>query len=140
MTTTTRARRARCEYPECPNWAMTGEARCSDHRGMPLPRDPASSWESRLTGADFTDILGDELARVVKQAAAETNVDSEIGILRVVMTKLLAEEHDPSKLATGVAKLSAAIAQLMRARRQISGEMADSLTDAVATILETMQP
>lgn len=121
---------------------MAGETRCTDHLDAPLPAEerPQTAFDRALAAGEYDDLLGPRLAKVVAQAAAETSVDNEVGIMRVTMAKLLAEETDPSKLAAGVARLSVAIAQMMRTRHALSGQMADSITDAVATILETITP
>mgnify|MGYP001445024594 FL=1 len=72
---------------------------------------------------------------MIAQAAAEASVNHELGALRYVLARLLAEEEDPIALAKAVARVASVSVQAARAQRAISGAVADSLTDAVTQIL-----
>jgi hypothetical protein len=91
-------------------------------------------------GAGFFGVRLAEQIQQVKELAAEAGVDNEIGILRLTLQKLLTEEEDPARLASGVAKLAAVIITAQKAKRVIDGDSADSLLDAVATIVEELNP
>lgn len=99
---------------------------------------PSTSFEERLNAGIYDEIFG-QLKPVIARASAEYGVDNEIGVLRIAMAKLLAEESDPFRLATGVARLSSVIVQAQKAAKVLSGEVADDITGAIATILEEMQ-
>lgn len=140
--TATKARpKLRCNYPGCTRYARPGIDRCTAHKATPLPiddREP-SAFEAQLERGDYRALFGDRLLPILAQAAAENTADTEIGILRLVMARLLAEETDPALLVSGVARLSSVIIQALKANRALSGQVAESLTDAITTILETIE-
>ncbi len=74
---------------------------------------------------------------MIAQAAAERSLADEIGALRFVLARLLAEEQgqDAAKLAASVARVAGVAVQAARAQRAIGGELADGLTEALTQIL-----
>ena len=68
-------------------------------------------------------------------AAEEAGVTHELGALRVVMARLMEEEDDLVVLAGLVARVASVSIQAARIQRAITGQLAESLTDAVTTIL-----
>lgn len=134
-------RRDRCAIAGCLNYAAPKRDRCSAHRDtVELPSGDAEAVAFRvaLDGGHYRAMLG-SLADDIRLAAEESGVSNEIGVLRLVMAKLLAEETDPAKLSSGIAKIAGVIIQAQRAQHTLSGQSADTLTDAVATILEELQ-
>jgi hypothetical protein len=124
-----------CIVDGCTRWARTGQY-CSIHK----PQKNAQDRPAPPPGAGFFGVRLAEQIEKVKEHASEHGVDNEIGILRLTLHKLLTEEDDPARLATGVAKLSAVIITALKAKRVIDGDSADSLLDAVATIVEELNP
>ena len=151
------AARRRCAVAGCPNWARPGAAVCAScqrepKHPRPTPIEPtfaerahdaeadrraaaAQEFRRRLANGDYARLFGDDLAQVIAQAAAEASVNHELGALRYVLARLLAEEEDPIALAKAVARVASVSVQAARAQRAISGAVADSLTDAVTQIL-----
>jgi hypothetical protein len=101
---------------------------------LPTP-DSTAAFRARLENGDYRDLFGDQLAEVMAQAAAEAGVADELGALRVVMARLLAEEDDLEVLATLIARIASVSVQAARAQRAISGQLAEGMTDAITTIL-----
>lgn len=133
------SRRERCEVAGCRRYSRVGERRCTAHRDdLRAPVREPSAFSKALDAGYYRGLIAD-LETDIQEAAAATGVETEIGILRLVMARLLAEETDPGKLSSGVAKLAGVIISAQRAQRALSGASADSLTDAVATILEELQ-
>lgn len=132
--------RDRCDFTGCARFARPGTTRCSRHRdAIDRHGDPPTTFEASIEAGEYAGLFG-SLAPQIAQAAHESGIESEIGVLRLVMARLLAEEADPAKLASGVAKLASVVIQAQRAQRALSGKAADDLTDAVAVILEELAP
>ncbi len=98
-------------------------------------RRAAVRFRRRLKQGDYQGVFEGWLKEVIAQAAAERSLTDEIGALRFVLARLLAEEDDLTKLATGVARVATVAIQAARTQRAISGELADGLTEALTQIL-----
>jgi hypothetical protein len=98
-------------------------------------RKAAAEFRARLEAGDYRGLFDPSLKELMVEAAAENGVDDEIAILRIVMARLLAEEDDPVTLANAISRVAAVSIQAARAQRAISGKLAESLTDAMTTIL-----
>jgi hypothetical protein len=105
--------------------------RTSDSR---LPT-PDSSFRARLESSDYRELLGERLGEVMAEAAAEAGVADELGALRIVMARLLTEEEDLVVMARLIARIASVSIQAARVQRAISGQLAESLTEALTTIL-----
>ena len=95
----------------------------------------AREFRARLEAGDYRGLFDPSLKELMVEAAAENGVDDEIAILRIVMARLLAEEDDPVTLANAISRVAAVSIQAARAQRAISGKLAESLTDAMTTVL-----
>jgi hypothetical protein len=92
----------------------------------------------RLEKGEYAALFDENVSRVIAQAAQamqERGPDDEIGALRFVMARLLAEERDATKLASSVTRVVTAAVQAARTRRAIGGETAEGLTSALTQIL-----
>ena len=69
------------------------------------------------------------------QAAAQAGVADELGALRIVMARLLTEQDDPVVLAPLIARIASVSIQAARVQRAISGQLAETITEAVTSIL-----
>ncbi len=98
-------------------------------------RRAAVRFRRRLKQGDYQGLFEGRLKEVIAQAAAERSLTDEIGALRFVLARLLAEEDDLTKLATGVARVATVAIQAARTQRAISGELPDGLTEALTQIL-----
>ena len=65
-------------------------------------------------------------------AGSEGSLSDEIGALRLVLARVLAEEEDPARLATSIPRIVDAVVQ---AQRTLSGTMAEDLTEALTQVL-----
>lgn len=132
--------RERCDFTACNRYARPGSTRCTRHRDAVdhKGREP-NTFTAAIEAGEYASLFG-SLTPQIAQAAHESGIESEIGVLRLVMARLLAEETDPGKLASGIAKLAGVVIQAQRAQRALSGKAADDLTDAVAVILEELNP
>jgi hypothetical protein len=154
---TARAPRRRCGAPGCTNFARGRTAFCAAHKGEAVRRPEAPAGEAfaermaredaerraeaarvfreRLDDGDYRGLFGERLTGLMTQAAAEGGVDDEIAVLRIVMARLVAEEDDPVTLAKAISRVAAVSIQAAKARRAISGQLAEGLTDAITAIL-----
>ena len=73
------------------------------------------------------------------EAAGEAGVSDELGALRIVMARLLTEEDDLVVLAQLIARIASVSIQAARVQRAISGQQAESLTEALTSILTDLE-
>ena len=107
-----------------------------DNSSSPTARQAAAAqFRARLETGDYRGLFGERLGALMTQAAAETGVDDEIAILRIVMARLITEEDDPVTLAKEISRVAAVSIQAARARRAINGQLAEGLTEALTSIL-----
>jgi hypothetical protein len=95
----------------------------------------AAEFRARMDAGDYRGLFGERLNALMAQAAAEGGVADELAVLRIVMARLLAEEDDAVVLAKTIARVAAVSIQAARAQRVLSGQMAETMTDAITTIL-----
>lgn len=74
-------------------------------------------FQARLATGDYDALLGAGLREALRGAAADDGLEAEIGALRLALARLLQEEGDPSRLATGVARVAGVAVQAARLRR-----------------------
>jgi porphobilinogen deaminase len=98
-------------------------------------RRAAEEFRARLEAGDYRGLFGERLNALMAQAAADGGVADELAVLRIVMARLMAEETDPVVLAKAISRVAAVSIQAARAQRAISGQLAESLTDALTSIL-----
>ena len=104
-----------------------------------LHDSPAAAFRARLESGDYRALLGRRLGEVMAEAAGEAGVADELGALRVVMARLLTEEDDLMVLAPLIARIASVSIQAARVQRAISGQLAESLTEALTTILTDLE-
>ncbi|MGI8643678.1 MAG: hypothetical protein ACR2LS_06130 [Thermomicrobiales bacterium] len=110
-------------------------SRADDEDAEEQRRNAAATFRRWLEQGNFPALFDQKLSNVIAQAAQERNLSTEIGSLRFVLARLLAEEEDVGKLATSVARVSSVLVQATRVQRTIGGEVADGLTEAMTRIL-----
>jgi hypothetical protein len=81
----------------------------------------------------------DEVLDVARLAAAgDVSLEEEIAMLRICMRRVLEADVDPAKTLQLLSRGVGQLAQLMRAKRALSGEAADGLADAFAKALDEL--
>lgn len=118
----------RCARPGCRAWAMRGHEYCRAHRSG--GREPPSSTEARLRAR-----LEERIAAVLAQAGSAQSLAEEIGALRLVLARVLAEEDDPARLAASIPRIVDTVVRAVRAQRALSGVQAQGLTEALTQVL-----
>ena len=131
----------RCTVPGCGRFTRAGDLYCARHQqdddrhGVDDDAEPGerghASFHARLATGDYERVIGTELRRVLEDAAAAPDLDQEIGALRVSLARLIQEERDPSRLATGVARLASVAVQAAKLRNGGKTE-----EDGILAILE----
>jgi hypothetical protein len=89
------------------------------------PQDALSAFRARLASGRFSTVLGAPLRRTIRDAATDPGLDAEVGALRLALARLLTEERDPSRLAAGVARLTAVAVQAARLRQSADDDPND---------------
>ena len=102
-------------------------------------RKAKAAFRARLESGDYRELFGGGLGEVMAQAAEQADVSDELGALRIVMARLMEEEDDLEVLAGLVARVASVSIQAARIQRVITGQLAESLTDAVTTILADLE-
>lgn len=133
--------RRHCEHPGCRAWAKRGQTLCYAHftqRARQRQANAADTPTAELDGARAA--LDQRIEEAVSRFAAEANLEretlsEEIGALRIVLARLLAEEDDPARLATSIPRVVDAVVRAVRAQHALTGEMAEGLSGAVTQIL-----
>ena len=98
-------------------------------------RAAKAAFLARVESGDYRELFGGRLGEVMAQAAEEAGVAAELGALRIVMARMMEEEDDLVVMAGLVARVASVSIQAARIQRAITGQLAESLTDAVTTIL-----
>jgi hypothetical protein len=102
-------------------------------------RDPVDAqrerFRERVEQGRYDGLLDSSVRKVLREGAAIRGVDEELGAIRFALAKLLAEEPDASKLASGVARLTSAAVQAMKLGQSIGDETDRSLADLLNQIL-----
>ena len=135
----------RCAAPGCGRFVARGTGYCRRHaaessaedRGPPASNEGerAELFRERVRAGDYRALLEPALWGVIATASADRGLANEIGSLRVVLARLLAEEGDPGRLAQNAARVAAVLVQATRAQHALSGDMADGLAEAFTHIL-----
>lgn len=95
----------------------------------------ASTSGRRLTAATrrlYQDLFSPEERAVLEGAVAGNDLDQEVGLLRVLIRRGVAEGVDLETLSRSLGRL----AQMLRVRHVIRGDAAKNLDDALAKVLE----
>jgi hypothetical protein len=99
-------------------------------------RDRAAEvFQQRLERGSYRDLFDQRIASVIERAGSEGSLNDEIGALRLVLARVLAEEEDPVRLATSIPRIVDAVVRAVRAQRTLSGTMAEDLTEALTQML-----
>jgi hypothetical protein len=98
-------------------------------------REAAAALRERLEDGNYQEILGQRVVDLLREVAAEAGVSDELAILRLVMARLLAEEDDPVALANTIARVASVSIRAAQVQRAISGQLADTLTEALTSLL-----
>jgi hypothetical protein len=105
-----------------------------DSKGDPREELRERFREAVMSGR-YDALLDSSMRAILREGAAIRGVDEELGAIRFALAKLLAEESDASKLASGVARLTSASVQAMKMGQSISDETDESLADLLNEIL-----
>ena len=88
-----------------------------------------------LERGDYHALLDRRLAALLDQAATQRGLADEIGALRFVLKRLLAEEDDVTRLAAGVARVTGVAIRAAQAERALAAASSDRLSAALAEVL-----
>jgi hypothetical protein len=118
---------------------------CARHDPLPSVKDVVATqpelrtqFEERVKTGEYAALFDEQLTKVLREAAAalaQRGLVEEIGALRYVLARLLAEEKELSVLTASVTRVTSVAVQAARAQRAISGDVADGLTSALTQIL-----
>ncbi len=119
---------------------MRGVEQCRAHQPTTDQSDKrrdraAELFQQRLERGSYRDLFDQRIAGVIARAGSEGSLNDEIGALRLVLARVLAEEEDPARLATSIPRIVDAVVRAVRAQRTLSGTMAEDLTEALTQML-----
>ena len=99
-----------------------------------VPREEvpeSGAWQRAIETGDRSALLPQAVRELIAEAGKEGRLTTEIGALRVVAERLLAEVGDAAQLATLLPRLVNAIVRAMQAQRALGGEEDDELVQLV---------
>ena len=134
-------RARRCERTGCRAWAVRGESLCYAHLTQRAGRvDDRIQGDDRIVSPRVQDALEARVEEFVSHYVADAGLErdslaEEIGALRVVLARLLAEEESAARLATSIPRVVDAVVRAVRVQRSMSGALAEGLTEAVTQVL-----
>lgn len=94
------------------------------------------SWQRALESGDREALSPGPLRALIKELGREHRLGAEIGALRAVVERLLAEVPDAERLATLLPPVINAIVRALQAQRSLSGGDDDELSQMVKRVLE----
>jgi hypothetical protein len=103
-----------------------------------VPPDPLAAFHARLATGDDEVVQGRGLRRVLHEAARDPGLDTEIGAVRLALRRLLEEEADPARLASGITRLAGVALQIARLRPSPDPALAD-LQDSFLRALDELE-
>jgi hypothetical protein len=105
-------------------------------RGTDVERERAREGFRRgLERGEYRALVDGRVREVFAQAAEDGGLADEVGALRFVLMRLLAEEEDLGKLAMGVSRIATATARVLKTQEGLIGAR-DTLQEAIDQILE----
>ena len=85
----------------------------------------SGAWQRAMETGDRSALLTTAMREVIAEAGRDGRLTTEIGVLRVVAERLLAEVGDAAQLATLLPRLVNAIVRAILAQRALGGEEDD---------------
>ncbi len=134
-------RAKRCERAGCRAWPVRGESLCYAHLTQHVGRtDDGAPLDEPIVSSRIQDALEERIEELVSRYVADAGLErdsltEEIGALRIVLARLLAEEESAARLATSIPRVVDAVVRAVRMQRSMSGALAEGLTDAVTQVL-----
>lgn len=134
------ARRGRtCVVEGCERKAAMGSVVCQEHRDSALgeqtdreivkmtqrlaemakyeegeeKRDAVRTFRRQVARGDYAALFSSEMMNALNEEGRGFGLQTEIGMMRVAMLRLMLEEENPSRMAHGLAKLSGALGKSM---------------------------
>jgi len=137
--------RRRCIHAACNRFVGKAETHCAAHRQPaetplnPSYRDPDSDPD----GENYRVLLDNDLRETLARATSEIldkGLIDELGALRVVLLRVLVEEHELAKLVSNITRIVTVAAQAMRVQHAVTGERATTVTESIGTLIESLFP
>lgn len=100
--------------------------------------DRHDAFVRRMQDGDYRQLFGDHLNAIFAQAVeqfASIGLAEEIGSLRLVLARLLAEEHDLNRLATNVSRIVSVTIRTVQMHHDLSGQ---SIDDMIVELTKTL--
>ena len=122
-----------CQRAGCRAWAMRGQDFCRAHQTV---LDRAVARQNGSTDELISRRIASILLRAgVPEQDRAPPLDDEIGALRLVLARVLETEEDPRQLASSIPRIVDALVRATRAQRQVQGDQAEGLTEALTQVL-----
>lgn len=95
----------------------------------------------RLQDGNYRALYGEHLNAISAQAVeqfSELGLSEEIGSLRVVLARLLAEEDDLNRLAMNVARVVSVTLRTVQTHHELTGQSASDILDELTRALDEL--
>jgi len=80
-------------------------------------------------------LIEQRVTELLTQPGTEESLAEEIGALRLVLARVLAEEDDPARLAASIPRIVDAVVRAVRTQRTLAAGTAEGLTAAMTQVL-----
>ena len=97
--------------------------------------DQRARFQERVIRGDYQSLYDAPMRLLIEQGSAIQGIEEELGAVRFALAKLMNEEEDPNKLATGVARLASATVQLLKIVKPAASEASDPAVETINRIL-----
>lgn len=94
-----------------------------------------AAFQRRVQSGSYEELIKPEVRALMQTGATIRGVDEELGAIRFALAKLLAEEPDATRLATGVARLTSASVQIVKLGQALGDAADESLAELLDGIL-----
>lgn len=135
--------RRRCIHATCNRFVGKAETHCAEHRqAAETPLNPSYRDPDPDQGS-YRVLLDNDLRKTLARATSEIlekGLIDELGALRVVLLRVLVEEHELAKLVSNITRIVTVASQAMRVQHAVTGERATTVTESIGTLIESLFP
>jgi hypothetical protein len=103
------------------------------------PEERAAAFARLLETGDYRGLFGTHIDSIFRQAAnqlAESGLGDEIGALRYVLAKLIAEQNDLDRLAINVARIVSVTIKAAQMQSDLTEQAANALAEELRQVLD----
>jgi hypothetical protein len=105
--------------------------------------DRAAAFAALLEHGEYRALFGQHIDAIFAQAARqleESGLGDEIGALRVVLARLMAEEQDIDRLALNVSRIVSVAVKVAQTQHALTGQSTEAMADELKRLIDLVEP